>query len=961
MTKTKHISTRAWMAAIAAVLMALLLLPAVTAEASSTEISGSRMGGNNNPPSEAFKQQWTHGYDWTSSTKYFGNGDAGEHNCTYYVGYMLTKNGASGTPNYGNATAWRGNAQANGYTVDNNPAVGSIAYWSPDYGHVAYVEEVGANYIIISEDSWFSDQSKMYFRWRNITKDDAAYPEAFLHIADTGAAPPAQQYTVTFKDWNGATLETQTVSHGNSAALPNNPTRVGYSFTGWDKALTNITSDTIISALYEIQKYTVTFTDGTGGVIGYAETEYQKSATAPNPPNIEGSTFIRWDRAFASVTGDMTVNAVYGKNDGVVDVSGGDRYSLILMSDKTLLATGRNNRHQLGDGTTVNKKSPVQILTDVKVISAGIDHSLAVKNDNTLWVWGSNDYGQLGDGTTTERNTPRQVLTNVLFAYAGDSFSMAIRTDGSLWTWGKNNDGQLGDGTRENRYTPLKIMEDVTMASTNRDTAAALKTDGTVWFWGLNRSAITITPKKVTSNCIYVSVAGSNSGHYSVVFCINTNGSLYQHESMSSSGSKIADNVLSVSAGFCQSTRYSYISQGDPYTKISISQNVDNSYTGHYLRIKTDGSLWASGYNDDGAFGNNASASGSSNYVTVEIKIWPHKATFKNWDDSVLSTQLLWRGTAAQAPTTPTRTGYVFSGWESSFSNVTADITVYAAFVPEAQVPAYTVTFKDWNGTTLKTQSVRKGTAASAPTNPVRDGYAFIGWDKAFDFIDGDLTVTAQYSEITTPTLTIGSATGAPGSTVSVPVTIVNNPGIAGFTFALSFDNTKLTPTEIVPGVILPSSITSNINAGGDLSELGSVTANLVGTSNFAGNGVLFTIKFTVNENAQESASALTLTKSDVTDQGYHDIELAVIPGQLNIVEFKYGNIFSGSDGGDTEVDIKDAVKLAQHLAGWNSAALTSAEEKAADVYPDNVVDIKDAVKLAQFLAGWPGVILGVK
>jgi hypothetical protein len=950
MAKTKRISTRVWMAAIAAVLAALLLLPAVTAEAASSKSqqeavnwAKSQIGGTIGQCVSLIKDYYSFleaGQKTGNAVDYWDDAhipSTGGSRIAYTSGFVAQP---------GDIVVWNSN-RGSGY--------GHVAIViSADASNMTYIDRNGGSDWNLNEGTTGAQRSRNY--------DDVLGVIRPAFSDNGGTPPPVQQHTVTFKDWNGATLETQTVSHGNSAALPNNPTRVGYSFTGWDKALTNITGDTIISALYEIQKYTVTFTDGTGGsVIGYAETEYQKAATAPNPPNIEGSTFIRWDRAFASVTGDMTVNAVYGKNDGVADVSGGDRYSLILMSDKTLLATGRNNRHQLGDGTTVNKKSPVQILTDVKAISAGIDHSLAVKNDNTLWVWGSNDYGQLGDGTTTERNTPRQMLTNVLFAYAGDSFSMAIRTDGSLWTWGKNNDGQLGDGTRENRYTPLKIMEDVTMASTNRDTAAALKTDGTVWFWGLNRSAITITPKKVTSNCIYVSVAGSNSGHYSVVFCINTNGSLYQHESMSSSGSKIADNVLSVSAGFCQSTRYSYISQGDPYTKISISQNVDNSYTGHYLRIKTDGSLWASGYNDDGAFGNNASASGSSNYVTVEIKIYPHKATFKNWDDSILSTQLLWRGTAAQAPATPTRSGYVFSGWESSFSNVTADIIVYATFVPEAQVPAYTVTFKDWNGTTLKTQSVRKGTAASAPTNPVRDGYAFIGWDKAFDFIDGDLTVTAQYSEITTPTLTIGSATGAPGSTVSVPVTIVNNPGIAGFNFSLAFDNTKFTPTEIVPGVILPSSITSNINAGGDLSELESVTANLVGTSNFTGNGVLFTIKFTVNENAQESASALTLTKSDVTDQGYHDIELAVIPGQLNIVEFKYGNIFSGSDGGDTEVDIKDAVKLAQHLAGWNSAALTPAEEKAADVYPDNVVDIKDAVKLAQFLAGWPGVILGVK
>ena len=62
-------------------------------------------------------------------------------------------------------------------------------------------------------------------------------------------------------------------------------------------------------------------------------------------------------------------------------------------------------------------------------------------------------------------------------------------------------------------------------------------------------------------------------------------------------------------------------------------------------------------------------------------------------------------------------------------------------------VTTYTVTFKDWDGTVLKTEQVEEGHAATAPANPTRDGYTFTGWDKSFNNVQSDLIVTAQYTE----------------------------------------------------------------------------------------------------------------------------------------------------------------------------------------------------------------------
>ena len=57
------------------------------------------------------------------------------------------------------------------------------------------------------------------------------------------------------------------------------------------------------------------------------------------------------------------------------------------------------------------------------------------------------------------------------------------------------------------------------------------------------------------------------------------------------------------------------------------------------------------------------------------------------------------------------------------------------------------VVLVDWNEDVLKTETVRKGSGATAPADPTRDGYVFKGWDKAFDNVTGDMTVTAVYEE----------------------------------------------------------------------------------------------------------------------------------------------------------------------------------------------------------------------
>ena len=157
----------------------------------------------------------------------------------------------------------------------------------------------------------------------------------------------------------------------------------------------------------------------------------------------------------------------------------------------TVWAWGSNTRGFLGDGTTIDRYTPVQVqgLDNVIAISVGDAHSLALKSNGTVWAWGANFTGRLGDGTTTDRYAPVQVqgLDSVIAISAGNH-SLALKSDGTVWAWGRNFWGQLGDGTTTDRYTPVQVqgLNEVAAIATDANYSMALKHDGTVWVWGYN-------------------------------------------------------------------------------------------------------------------------------------------------------------------------------------------------------------------------------------------------------------------------------------------------------------------------------------------------------------------------------------------------------------------------------------------------------------------------------------------
>jgi alpha-tubulin suppressor-like RCC1 family protein len=183
---------------------------------------------------------------------------------------------------------------------------------------------------------------------------------------------------------------------------------------------------------------------------------------------------------------------------GVTTVAGGDTDSLVLKGDGTVWAWGRNDLGQLGDGTTIERHTPVQVgvppLSGATAIAAGQGHTLALKDDGTVWAWGLNVVGELGIGTadTAAHPTPVQVqnLSGITAIAGGDDHSLALKSDGTVWAWGDNNFGELGIGTADTAAhpTPMQVqnLSGIKAIAAGSHHSLALKNDGTVVAWGFN-------------------------------------------------------------------------------------------------------------------------------------------------------------------------------------------------------------------------------------------------------------------------------------------------------------------------------------------------------------------------------------------------------------------------------------------------------------------------------------------
>ena len=188
-----------------------------------------------------------------------------------------------------------------------------------------------------------------------------------------------------------------------------------------------------------------------------------------------------------------------GNLQGVKAIASGCYSGYALLKNSTVKAWGDNSDGQLGDGSTENRLTPVDVVVDpntheklenVKAIAAGEYSAYALLTNSTVKAWGANGSGQLGNGSITSSPNPVGVdgLTGVTAIAAGYNSAYALLTNGTVKAWGANGSGQLGNGSITSSPNPVGVdgLTGVTAIAAGYNSAYALLTNGTVKAWGAN-------------------------------------------------------------------------------------------------------------------------------------------------------------------------------------------------------------------------------------------------------------------------------------------------------------------------------------------------------------------------------------------------------------------------------------------------------------------------------------------
>jgi len=302
--------------------------------------------------------------------------------------------------------------------------------------------------------------------------------------------------------------------------------------------------------------------------------------------------------------------SVSGITDAVSITASGSGHTCALRSNGTIKCWGNNQYGQLGDGTTNNSSTPVDVtgITNAVALSAGLNHTCSVLSDGSIKCWGLNDYSQLGNGSTANSAMPVTVsgISTAVNVILGQLHSCSLLSTGAIKCWGGNVFGQLGNGSTNTSTIPIDVtgISGATDLVSGQMHSCAVLSGGSLKCWGRNDYG-QLGDGNMTNSSIPVTVSGLSG--------ISKVSSLYNH-------------TCAVSGGIVKCWGYNTSSQlGNGLTSnSSIPVIVSDISTGsevapgsfHTCTLLSDDSVKCWGGNQYGALGD-----GTTNNSTTPVSV----------------------------------------------------------------------------------------------------------------------------------------------------------------------------------------------------------------------------------------------------------------------------------------------------------------------------------------------------
>lgn len=626
------------------------------------------------------------------------------------------------------------------------------------YGEGVAFPEIPAkeHYVFIG---WYLDPTDTaMFDFNTPIGEDADLYAKFIPIENP-------KYTVTFLNYDGTRYGgEQKIEAGHTAFVPGAPARDGYDFVGWcdenggafDFA-TPIESDRTITASFRVRAFTVTVLDG-NEVISVQSVRYGENAEEPAIPEKEGAIFVGFDGSFNDIRQDTVIRARYIA-----------KTFSVMFFDAQQRKIGGTQYIEYGGAATAPRIAPPEGYSFV----GWSDDFDEVKEDLVLFpVFERLSY-------TVRFFDENDLLAAETVLYGDNATSPAPTRDGCIFVgWYDANEAAYdlsspvtGDldlyaAWQEKPpvvHTVVFTVDGATYQTQTVAHGAAAQNPANPAKYGYTFTGWDADFSNVTDDLTVAALFEIKT--YTVVY--TANGAVFSSEEVDHGGLATPPDATPEREGY-RFVRWSF-DFGTPITE-DVTVKAVFAIETYAVRFFNGEEVFAEQTVEYGDF---AAVPGTPQKVGATFAGWYYEdgtafrfshaiegaldlyARFETLTFAVSfydGNELFWQADVEYGETVdvphgePDKPGYVFVGWDFDFETpIVRETTVYAKFEQIVYTVTFTVDGKIWASAT-----VPEGETVSAPQQPRKDGYRFVGWEWDFrDPVNGNETVEALFERIT--------------------------------------------------------------------------------------------------------------------------------------------------------------------------------------------------------------------